>query len=230
VVIVAVLVVLWAAVLTPTLRRSLSRRHLLGDSVGTFRRQLRVLSRSGPTTIAAAHRLDSAAPSSLDDLVVPAQRPIAPLRPVAWRLIGDEMDSLPPPRAAYPSGNGYYPAPVDEPGALLWSASPTAGGSAGRVPQRRSLRRRQQLERRRQTILACLFVGLLAFSVGAAIAPVTFAGPDLADALLLVVYMWALYRVRQVTVGASRNLNLVRVEGGNDYEEERFMVSRSAAR
>ena len=50
------LAVVWALVLVPSFWRSQAEARL-GDSIGDFRRQLRVLQRTGPRTVPAAYRL-----------------------------------------------------------------------------------------------------------------------------------------------------------------------------
>ena len=61
-----ILVVIWAAVLGPSLlRRRFDRRS--GDSIGEFHRHLRVLRRTGPTLVPPAFRLTTSLPESADD-------------------------------------------------------------------------------------------------------------------------------------------------------------------
>lgn len=59
-----ILALVWAAVLGPGILRRRAERHN-GDSIGAFHRQLRVLQRTGPSTVAPAHRLRSPRPTSL---------------------------------------------------------------------------------------------------------------------------------------------------------------------
>jgi hypothetical protein len=62
-VVLLILVVVWAAVLGPSLlRRGVQRRST--DSIGAFHRQLRVLERTGPLSVDPAHRLDTSLPSA----------------------------------------------------------------------------------------------------------------------------------------------------------------------
>lgn len=63
IVVLLLLVVVWAAVLGPTIwRRQAERRSV--DSIGAFHRQLHVLRKTGPTLVAPAHRLATAQPTS----------------------------------------------------------------------------------------------------------------------------------------------------------------------
>jgi hypothetical protein len=62
-VVLLILVVVWAAVLGPSLlRRGAQRRST--DSIGAFHRQLRVLERTGPLSVDPVHRLDTSVPSA----------------------------------------------------------------------------------------------------------------------------------------------------------------------
>ena len=58
--ILLILVVVWAAVLAPSLLRRRAERHT-GDSIGAFHRQLRVLEHTGPSLVDPANRLANAA-------------------------------------------------------------------------------------------------------------------------------------------------------------------------
>jgi hypothetical protein len=62
-VVLLILVLVWAAVLGPSLlRRGTQRRST--DSIGAFHRQLRVLQRTGPSIVDPLHRLDTSLPST----------------------------------------------------------------------------------------------------------------------------------------------------------------------
>jgi hypothetical protein len=237
VVILAILIVLWAVVLTPTFRRQILQRHI-GDSVGAFHRQLGVLRRSSRMTIAPAHRMNES-PSGLENLVVPAERPMVPFSPPAWKVAGSPESILPPPREA----TTYLAeiAPVDEPGATVWSSPDNHLVPLRSNPgqSRRDSRSRQQ--RRRQIVLAILMLGLLAFSVGAAISPMAFAGPDVAVAIMLGFYMWALSRMRQIAVEPAKGLHFAGTtpraaapstfdDESLPYAEKKLSVSSSGSR
>jgi hypothetical protein len=56
IVVLLILVVVWAAVLGPSLLRRRAERHT-GDSIGAFHRQLRVLEHTGPSLVDPANRL-----------------------------------------------------------------------------------------------------------------------------------------------------------------------------
>lgn len=58
-----ILVLVWAAVLGPSLLRRRFQQHST-DSIGAFHRQLRVLQRTGPTLVDPLHRLDTTLPSA----------------------------------------------------------------------------------------------------------------------------------------------------------------------
>ncbi len=65
-----ILVVVWAAVLGPSLlRRRFDRRS--GDSIGEFHHHLRVLRRTGPTLVPPAFRLATSLPERADDRRTP---------------------------------------------------------------------------------------------------------------------------------------------------------------
>jgi hypothetical protein len=61
IVVLLILVVVWAAVLAPSLLRRRTERRS-GDSIGEFHQHLRVLRRTGPVLVPAAFRLSTALP------------------------------------------------------------------------------------------------------------------------------------------------------------------------
>jgi len=71
IVVLLILVVVWAAVLGPSLlRRTADRRS--GDSIGAFPRHLRALERAGPTLVNPAFRLTTALPEGMRRGALPA--------------------------------------------------------------------------------------------------------------------------------------------------------------
>ena len=76
-----ILVIVWAAVLGPSLLRRRAERST--DSIGAFHRQLRVLQRTGPAVIDPAHTLQARGPFRLPRSTsgLPVVRPDAPQRP-----------------------------------------------------------------------------------------------------------------------------------------------------
>lgn len=83
--VLVVLAVIWGIVLIPPYLRSRSESRP-GDSIGSFRRQLGVLERTAPISIAPAHRLDNMARVRMAPLRVsdPAQAAhYGPVMPVA---------------------------------------------------------------------------------------------------------------------------------------------------
>jgi hypothetical protein len=75
---------IWAAVLIPPVLRARAEGRP-ADSIGTFRRQLRVLESAGPVTVAPAHRLFSgrSMPSAIDYRPMPAALEYSPVLPHA---------------------------------------------------------------------------------------------------------------------------------------------------
>jgi hypothetical protein len=145
IVVLVILVVLWAAVLGPSLlRRTVDRRS--GDSIGAFHRQLRVLERAGPTLVSPAFRLTTALPEGMR----PGAAPVGPVLPARPGLVLMRPHAAP----ATPPGNsrqaGTTPARLDPyflPGAskrrrdvLLCLVSAVLGtGVLGAIPALRPL-------------------------------------------------------------------------------------------
>ena len=103
IVVLLILVVVWAAVLGPSLlRRRVDRRS--GDSIGAFHRQLRVLERAGPTLVDPAFRLTTALPDGAPRAVLPA----APPRP-GLILVRPDAPAMSP-RTAAGAAAGRFPA------------------------------------------------------------------------------------------------------------------------
>lgn len=82
--VLVVLAVIWGIVLIPPFLRSRSDSRPT-DSIGSFRRQLGVLERTGPVSIAAAHRLDGMGRVRMAPLEVNSARAAhyGPVMPVA---------------------------------------------------------------------------------------------------------------------------------------------------
>ena len=99
IVVLLILVVVWAAVLGPSLlRRRVDRRS--GDSIGAFHRQLRVLERAGPTLVDPAFRLTTALPDGpARRLALPARAP----RPGLILVRPDAAGAVPAPPARPPA-------------------------------------------------------------------------------------------------------------------------------
>ena len=109
IVVLLILVVVWAAVLGPSLlRRTADRRS--GDSIGAFHRQLRVLERAGPTLVNPAFRLTTALPDGMRRGAVPARPGLILVRP--------DLASTPPRAAGAPAGSSSaHQDPYFAPGA-----------------------------------------------------------------------------------------------------------------
>lgn len=84
IVVLLILVVVWAAVLVPSLlRRRFDRRS--GDSIGEFHQHLRVLRRTGPVLVPPAFRLNTSLPDASTDRhtgdLAPGRRGLILIRP-----------------------------------------------------------------------------------------------------------------------------------------------------
>jgi hypothetical protein len=139
IVILLILVVVWAAVLAPSLlRRRFERRS--GDSIGEFHQHLRVLRRTGPTLVPPAFRLTTSLPE--------ASTPRRTSDPVTGRggLILIRPDA-PAPRVTAESSSTRRPDRFFRPEAckrrrdvLAWMACAIFGtGALGAVPALRPL-------------------------------------------------------------------------------------------